>query len=243
MTTSTTRVTRLTSLAMIATAATIAGTAGYLSARYSRLVPMLPVHFGRGGIPDRWVLKSWALVMMPVVIQLALAIVFGAIGAIVLHRASPLAPVSGSGPGEPNDLDHDRRMTAAAEAVALLSLVWIGFQALAAVQLASLWEAGAGGLGRAYGLGLVAAIALSIATGVRGMRRIGRPTGHAGHDSPCWRLKVLYVNRADTRLFVPARAGVGYTLNFGRRAAVGLLAGVLILGVGVPIGIIWLLIR
>jgi len=236
-----TRVTRLTSLAVIATAATIAGTAGYLSARYPRLVPMLPVHFGRGGIPDRWVPKSWALVMMPVVVQLALAFVFGAIAAIVLYRTAPGVPWTG--PATPQDPDHDRRMTAAAEAVALLSFVWIGFQGLAAVQLASLWEAGAGGLGRAYGLGLMVAIGLSIATGLRGMRRIGRPAGQAGHDGPHWRLNVLYVNRADTRLFVPARAGVGYTLNFGRRSAVGLLAGVLILGVGVPIGIVWFLLR
>ncbi len=230
------RVTRITLVAITLTAAVMAGTGGYLAGRYARLTPMLPVHFRRG-FPDRWVVKSWSLVLMPVAIQAALALIFGAIVALLLWRAAPDVDAAGE------DVNHAPRMRVMAEAIALLSFVWIAFQGLAAVQLVGLWQVGMGGLGRVYGLGVVTAIACSVAIGVRAMRAVGRSTSSAADNSPHWRLKVLYVNRADPRLFVPARVGIGYTLNFGRRAAVVLLGLVLLVGVGVPVVIIRLVTR
>jgi len=239
MATGTPRVTRLTAIAVTLTGAVVAGTAGFLVTGYQSLHPIVPVHFARGGLPDRWVMKSWSLVMMPVAIQLALAVTFGAVIALLLWRAAPGA----AGAMHQDEEDHGRRMRATAEGIALLSLVWIAFQGLASVQLMALWERGGGGLGRVYAVGLLAAIAMSIAIGVRSMRAVGRSQGRAADDSPHWRLKVLYVNRHDPRLFVPARVGIGYTLNFGRGAAVTLLALVLLVGVGLPVVIIKLLIR
>ncbi len=36
-------------------------------------------------------------------------------------------------------------------------------------------------------------------------------------DSNNWKLGFVYYNKADKRLFLPKRAGFGYTLNFANR--------------------------
>ena len=36
-------------------------------------------------------------------------------------------------------------------------------------------------------------------------------------DPKNYKLGILYVNKADSRVFVPKRYGVGFTLNFGKR--------------------------
>lgn len=234
------RVTRLTAIAVTLTMAVMAGTAAFLVTGYRGLHPVVPVHFARGGLPDRWVMKSWSLVMMPVAIQVALAVTFGAVIALLLWRAAPGAAVAAP---HQDDEEHGRRMRATAEGIALLSLVWIAFQGLASVQLMALWERGGGGLGRIYGLGLLVAIAASIVIGARSLRAVGSSVGGASADTAHWWLKVLYVNRHDPRLFVPARVGIGYTLNFGRGAAVALLALVLLVGVALPVLIIQFVIR
>jgi uncharacterized membrane protein len=42
----------------------------------------------------------------------------------------------------------------------------------------------------------------------------GAPIGDRTPDN-CWKLGVIYVNRADPSLFVEKRFGIGYTLNMG----------------------------
>jgi uncharacterized membrane protein len=231
--------TGLTVAAGAVTLAVVSATGGYLVGKFAHLAPYLPVHFTRQGLADRWHPKSWALVLMPLWVQLALAVVFGALVLLLLWRSAP----GGS------DVDGDRvdaewrRMRLAAEGIALLACVWIGFQGLGALRLVALWERGYGGLGRVYGVGLLVAIVVSIAIGVFNVARLGREPGMPLADSRYWRLKVLYVNPADPALFVPARWGVGWTLNFGRPAAVVLLAIVLLVGLAAPILIVRVLTR
>lgn len=231
--------TTVTSVAAALSLAAMAGTAGFLVGRFPLLTPYLPVHFRRGGIADRWQPKSWALVLMPVWVQLSLAVVVGAIVLVLLWRAAPDTPAA-----DREHLDDDaRRMRAAAEGIALLGVVWIAFQALAAVQLVGLWQRGWGGLGGRYGLGVLTAIGLSVIIGIRSLARVGwAPRLRDGHEEgACWRLKVLYVNPADPALFVPARWGMSWTLNFGRPAAVVLIALALLVGIGAPVVIVRLL--
>jgi len=242
------RLTRTTATAIALTAMAVAGTAGYLVARYPRLTPMLPVHFVRGGLPDRWVVKSWSVVFLPVFIQLGLAAIFGSIVVVLLWKASG----GGQAAHRPDDgLEHREarrhadllRMRATAEAVALLALVWVGFQGLAAVRIVRLWDSGGGGLGSIYAAGLITSIVLSIVITARGMAAVRQAPVHIAGDGPHWRLKVLYCNPADPALFVPTRSGDGYTLNFGRRAAIALLAAIFLIGVLLPIVVIRLLTR
>jgi uncharacterized membrane protein len=47
----------------------------------------------------------------------------------------------------------------------------------------------------------------------------------------CWKLGMLYVNRADPALFVEKRFGLGYTINFGNPrawAAIAVLAALIV---------------
>ena len=234
--------TRTAVVAAVLTLVVMAATAGFLISRYPHLTPMLPVHFRRGGFPDRWAHKSWPLVFMPVFIQIGLATIFGAIVAVLRWKsAAGGRPADDLGQHEARRDADDRRMQATAEAVVLLSFVWIGFQSLAAVQIVQLWTRGLGGLGTIYAVGLLSAIVLSIVIAARGMAAVRRAPVHVAADGPHWRLKVLYYNPADPALFVPAKGGAGYTLNFGRRAAIVLLAAILLIGIGLPVVIIRLL--
>lgn len=42
-------------------------------------------------------------------------------------------------------------------------------------------------------------------------------------DDSLWKAGVIYVNRDDTRMFVPKRFGVGYTLNFGHPGSLAII--------------------
>lgn len=241
------RLSRTTAVAVTLTVMAMAGTAGFLVGRYPRLTPMLPVHFVRNGLPDRWIPRSWPVVLLPVFIQLGLMLIFGVVLILLVRKATVAASPDGAadrlGLREPRQHADDQRMRAAAEAVALLALVWVAFQGLVAVRLVRLWENGGGGLGSIYAWALLAAIVLSAGIAIRGMAAVRKAPVHIAGDDSHWRLRYLYMNPTDPALFVPLRGGDGYTLNFGRRAAVLLLAAILLIGVGLPIVIIRLLTR
>lgn len=236
-----TRVTAVTRGATTLTLMVIAGTAGFLVGRFPRLPPRLPVHLDRAGFPDRWAAKSYPLVLMPVFIQLALAAVFGAVAVLLLRRASRPAPPDPTGPPDP--LGDDARMRAAGEALALLACIWIAFQGLAAIRIVRLWESGGGTLGSVYAVGLAAAVLGSVAVGGRAVIALQRTPASPAGEERVWRLRVLYVNPRDPALFAPMRDGRGYTLNFGRRAAVLWLAAILLAGLALPVLIVRLLTR
>jgi uncharacterized membrane protein len=230
------RPTDLTLIALVATICAIAGTAGFLLARYPALPDLLPVHFGRRGAANGWQYKTYPLVLMPVLVQLAMAVAFGAIAVLLLYsRISPTANTRGQ---------EDRtRMLLTAEAVTLLAFVWVSFQAIIALQLDSLWRRGRAGLGPAYSAGLAGGILVSLLIGLRAMVLIGKPSGIIVQDNTLWRLKVLYFNPADAALFVPARHGFGWTLNFGRPKAIALIVAFVVFGLGAPLLIITFLLR
>jgi uncharacterized membrane protein len=220
------RPTIVTAVAGSLTLASITGTAAYLLARYPQLPPTLPVEF-RGGLPYYFIKKSYLTVLMPVWTQLLLALVFGAVAAILLWRSHHQTTAE-----QAADAD---RMRHAAEAIALLGFVWITFQAATAVGLTRLWTLYYGGMGALYERGFWVALALSIAIGVRAARKIGRSANRLSGDGDVWRLRALYVNPADPALFVPARGGRGFTIYFGRPVAIALVLALLLVGLGAPI--------
>src|SRR3989304_1220923 len=81
------RPTFLTLLGVGTTIAAISGTTGYILGRAASIPSVLAVHFDDQGIADRFVRASYAIILVPVWIQLTLAIVFGAIGGVLLYRA------------------------------------------------------------------------------------------------------------------------------------------------------------
>ena len=235
-----TRPTLATILGAGATVASVAGTAGFLVGRYPLLPLFVPVHLTDEGLPDRWQGTTYTLVLMPVWVQLVLALVFGAIAVILLWRAVL-----------PDDAhavrlaaEDSERMLVAAEAVVLLSAIWVSFQALGAAELVRLWQRGWGGYRRIYGQALVGAIVASVVVGVRAIATLGGAARPRESDaSPHWRCRHLYFNPKDPALFVPARHGLGWTVNFGRPRAILLMAVVLAIGIGAPLALVRYLIN
>jgi uncharacterized membrane protein len=234
------RPTLLTRLAMAAIVSILAFTAAFLAARYGSLPDLLPVHFKGDGFPNGWQYKTPWRVLIPLLVQAALASTLGSIAMLLLSRSDG-ASVAGS--------DGDRTVPAdvhaaatAAEAVILIALIWIAFQAYAALALAAMWQRQRAGLGVWYPRWEYVGIVLTIAVGVRAQRCVGRPEPRlfvAQH----WRFGQLYKNPDDPALFVPTRDGSRWTLNFGRPIAAALIALILGLGVLGPTIILGLLLR
>jgi uncharacterized membrane protein len=227
------RPTRITWWAMATIAVVIASSLWYVRGRYASLPPVLPVHFKASGLPNGWQYKTPARVLLPVFVQLALAATLGAIGILLLSRHH----------GEDDaDAPDVRAAAVAAEAVILITLVWVAFQGYAAWALMRMWQAERAGLGRSYVYVEIGGAFATVAIAIRAHRRLGRPEPRpfvAEH----WRLGQLYNNALDPALFVPTRDGRRWTLNFGRPVAAALLAIILLLGVVGPTVILALLLR
>jgi len=85
----------------------------------------------------------------------------------------------------------------------------------------------------AAGMGVVGALIVVLLTGQSGSRvRLGKKSDGEvirRDDDKYWKWGVYYVNRDDPALFVEKRFGVGFTINFGRPAAILLLVGLIAL--------------
>lgn len=170
---------------------------------------------------------------MPVLVQIGLLGSLGAVCGLLLFRSD--ADMAAHMPDA-------RAARIAAEAVMLMAAIWVGFQAYAAFALVQLWIHGFAALGMGYTAGEVTCLAMTVGIGVRAHVRLGRP-GPFPYVAAHWRLRELYCNGDDPALFVPTRDGVRWTLNFGRPAAVTLLAGILAAGILVPSLILLLALR
>jgi uncharacterized membrane protein len=228
--------TRATGLATAMIALIILGSAAYLWEQYASLPSELPVHFRATGLPDGWQFKTPTRVLVPVLVQIALALTLGAIGGLLLFRQS-------DGPGGGGDEAPDVKAAAvAAEAVILITLIWVAFQGYAAWALVQMWTAERAGLGPWYYRLEVAGGIVTVAAAIRAQWHLGRPPPRpfvAAH----WRLGHLYKNPADPALFVPTRDGRRWTLNFGRPVAAALLGLILLLGIIGPTVILGLVLR
>ena len=233
------RPTVLTLLGVAATIAVIAGTTGFILGRAPLLGQFIPVRFDATGAPDRWVAFSYSLVLLPVWIQLTLAVVFGVIGSLLLYRTHPRSREG----AEDEVVKQDReRMLVTAEAISLLVSIWVTFQGVAALRILWLWQWWQGTLGDAYLQSLVVAIVLSVIVGIRAAvnMRHATPALRQTEDAH-WRMTSLYFNPEDPALFVPLRNGPGWTLNFGRPRAIMFLLLFVAFGIVIPIVLLRLL--
>ncbi|HEX7139774.1 MAG TPA: DUF1648 domain-containing protein, partial [Vicinamibacterales bacterium] len=185
----------LTRIALWLSLLIVAASAAFLVRSYAALPDILPVHFNRYGLPDGWQYKTPARVLLPVFVQIALVMTFGAVSLLLLSRPH-------------GELDRDapdvRAATAAAEAVALIASIWVGFQAYAAFALAAMWQREREGLGEIYTILELTGIVFTILVFVRAHLRLGRPTPRP-FNADHWRLGQLYRNAEDPALFVPTR--------------------------------------
>ena len=228
------RPTLLTLMGLATTIAAISGTTGYILGRASSVPGLLPVHFDDQGIADRFVRASYTIILVPVWIQLTLAIVFGAIAGVLLYRGQKTRSAV-----EPEGRRQEReRMLMTAEAISLLAAIWVTFQGLLAIRLIMMWQLMCCGLGDVYYQSLVVCIVLSVMVGVRAAVYLQYPKPVVREtEAIYWRFPGVYVNRQDPALFVPRRNGPGWTLNFGRPQAIVFLGLVLLVTIWAPLAI------
>jgi uncharacterized membrane protein len=227
------RRTQTTRVAIGLTALTIVASTSYLILRYPSLPWLLPVHFKMNGTPNGWQYKTPARVMLPVFVQLALALTFGTIGALLLSRPH--------GTQEPDAPDVKTAATAA-EAVTLIALIWVAFQAYAAVALTEMWTTEREGLGSVYTFLELTGFVLTGIVAIRAHLLFGQPAPRP-YVPEHWRYGQLYKNPDDPALFVPTRDGSRWTLNFGRPIAAALLGFLLVIGIVGPTIILGLALR
>ena len=214
--------------------AAISGTTGYILGRAPSVPGVLPVHFDDEGIADRFVRASYPIILVPVWIQLSLAIVFGAIVCVLLYRTRKTRTAVEN----PVNRQERERMLMTAEAISLLAAIWVTFQGLLAIRLLMMWQMMCCGLGDVYYQSLVVCIVLSAIVGVRAAVYLQYPKPIPREtDDAHWRLKGLYVNRQDPAVFVLRRNGAGWTLNFGRPQALVFLGVVLFVSIWAPLTI------
>jgi uncharacterized membrane protein len=226
------RPTVLTLLGAGTVVAAISGTTGYILGRAPSIPPMLAVHFDENAFADRFVPASYAVILVPVWIQLTLAILFGAIAGVLLYRTRKTRSAV-----ETDTSRHEReRMLMTAEAISLLAAVWVTFQGLLAVRLIMMWQLMCCGLGDIYYQSLVFCIVLSVIVAVRAAVYLQYPKPVPRQtDDAHWRFASLYFNRQDPAVFVPRRVGAGWTLNFGRPQAIVFLGFVLFVSIWAPL--------
>ena len=214
------------------TIAAISATTGYILGRAPSIPPLLPVHFDDEGIADRFVRASYAIVLVPVWIQLTLAIVFGAIAGVLLYRTQKIRSAV------ENEVSRQERerMLITAEAISLLAAIWVAFQGLLAVRLIMMWQLMCCGLGSVYYQSLVVCIVVSAIVGVRAAvyLQYPKPLVRKTEDA-YWRFPGVYFNRQDPALFVPLRNGPGWTVNFGRPQAIVFLGLVFFFSIWAPV--------
>ena len=202
----------------------ILGTAGFLLSGYDSLPDLLPVHFKPGGAPDGWQYRTPTRVLLPVFVELALAMLLGAVGTLLLSR-----PHGDQDPKAPDVL----AAGTAAEAVFLIALIWVAFQGYAAWSLNWVWVHGRAGLGLIYDYVELSAATLTVVVAIRANIHLGTPAPRP-YVAAHWRFGQLYKNPEDPALFVPTRNGRRWTLNFGRPVAAALLGLILAVGIVGP---------
>jgi uncharacterized membrane protein len=231
------RPTLLTLLGVATTIAAISGTTGYILGRAASIPPVLPVHFDEDGIADRFVRASYAILLVPVWIQLTLAIVFGAIAGVLLYRTH----TTRSAVENEVSRQERERMLMTAEAISLLAAIWVSFQGLLAVRLIMMWQLMCCGLGSVYYQALVVCIVVSAVIGVRAAVYLQYPKPVVRQtDDVHWRFPGVYFNRQDPALFVPLRSG-GWTINFGRPQAILFLGVIVFFSIWGPVVIVRLI--
>ncbi len=123
------RCTEYTRIAGWMSALVTTATFSFLHDTYDRLPLLVPIRFDDGN-PSVFAFKSVELVYLPFGLQVALSLVFMAIVAVLIRRTT-------------RQDDHGIAAEStryAAEAIALLAMVWIAFQAINAWRLAMLYR-------------------------------------------------------------------------------------------------------
>ena len=203
----------------------LAGVAAYLWFHWQQIPARFPVHWGLDGLPDRWATRTAMTVFGPLLIGAVICWSLWITSYGILHWARR---VHASGPWARREVRFRHLMVSlllGSEYFLALIMVWTVLLPLRAS------AQGAPPGFQIYLLSVLAFVVLTVfvlvRTGQGGARLpdlAGVPAQQDPAHSPvgdrtpdrCWKAGLFYVNPADPALFVEARFGLGYTLNFGQ---------------------------
>jgi uncharacterized membrane protein len=200
---------------------------------YPSMPPILAVHYGADGVPNRLVAKSVGTAFSLVFVQIGVTTLLAGVAAAIFRSSrSDIDPAHPVGSAR----WHRRYMSLSAQAllglVAMIDLGMLGASLLMWTGTVTSWAP----------LTVVVPILTAVVVAVVVLARNNRErdgdetdTGLTHRDDDrYWRGGLFYINREDRSLLVPRRFGLGWTLNFGNPRTAMLLAGVLAL-IGVAI--------
>ena len=165
------RCTEYTRIAGWMSALVTTATFSFLHDAYDRLPLLVPIQF-EGGNPSLFAFKSVELVYLPFGLQVALSLVFAAIVGVLIRRSS--------GPDDRGLADGPTRH--AAEAIALLAMVWIAFQGVNAWRLAMLYRRTFDAHQEIFVVALITAITASVVIVARAVFQV--QASEEGSDAP-----------------------------------------------------------
>jgi uncharacterized membrane protein len=210
----------------------------YAAFHYAGLPAKVPTHFDIAGVPDAWRPKSFVSVMLMPLLTLLIGTGMALSTFLIAGARSSLR----AGPGATSSLlaHLGFRQVIARFVCALAVLVTL---LLATGTVASI-RVGLGLAARlhpafivlnfivvAVAIGGTVAIALRYGQGGARLEKFAAESPLTGGlaENRYWVLGLFYVNGSDPAPIVESRFGLGYTINFGNRKAVALLATVLVL--------------
>jgi uncharacterized membrane protein len=208
--------------ALVVTVATVV--IGVIS--YPSMPPMLAVHYGANGVPNRLAAKSVGTAFSLVFVQIVVtALLVGIAAAIFRSSRSDIDPARPVGSAH----WHRRYMSLSAKAllglVAMIDVGMLGSSLLMWTGTVTSWAP------LTVVLPILAAVVVAVVILARNNRARDEGEEDTGlthrDDDRYWRGGLFYINREDRALLVPRRFGLGWTLNFGNPRAVMLLAGLL----------------
>ncbi len=202
------RCTEYTRIAGWMSALVTTATFSFLHDAYDRVPLLVPIRFDDGN-PSQFAYKSVELVYLPFGMQLALSLVFMAIVAVLIRRTTrPEDRGLAAGPTQ-----H------AAEAIALLAMVWIAFQGVNAWRLAMLYRRTFDAHQEIYVVALITAITATVVIVARAVLQV--QDSELGSDEAS-QLHVPVVDRRSPF----ARAALAFALVAGIVGPLYILASV-----------------
>ncbi|MEZ0106084.1 putative membrane protein [Catenulispora sp. EB89] len=222
------------------------GTAIVGAIRYPHLPDRLVSHYDAGGHPTSYTAKTFVSAFGLVGVQVGITVLIVALAWVTARGKAALDAQ------DPHAAERHRRFVAAMTrcllALAAASDLSMFFAALA------MWTVmGSTGffpvlLIAPIAVATVALVVVTVRVGQGGSRlRVeGEGGGDGGRDGSrgdavnrdddrYWKLGLLYYNHDDPSVFVPKRFGVGWTINFARPAGTGMIVGLLLIPIVLPL--------
>ena len=223
-------------LCILAALATIV----YATAGYDAMADRIPTKFAPSGEPIAWSAKSVVSVMITPTLNLVVSPFFALLALLTSRAKRSVRGGSGGRSAEAQDafraavsnlLSFTSLFLCALMTVLSVQIVRVGLQEIQSIGMGFVWIS-------------IAMIVFMSAALIRLITKYGQggalieegsaeaPLTNGLADNTHWVWGVFYVNKDDPSIMVEKRFGIGYTINFGNKAAVVMMATFLVLILG-----------